>query len=84
MPYFMRGDELKPLKGVQCPEKRRCHALVGATEDGPLDRAQVADQFASRPAPFGRPGFPLVGRNGIGHRKEFALGTSQILEDGRK
>src|SRR5260370_11007582 len=55
--------------------------LVGAAEDGPLGRAQVADQFASRPAPFGRPRFPLVFTDGIRGAQKFASRTSQVLDD---
>jgi hypothetical protein len=58
--------------------------LVGATENGPLDRAQVADHFAGRPAPFCRPRFPLVLRDGLCGAQKFSLRTSQILDNGRK
>ena len=50
--------------------------LFGATKDVPLDRARVADQFASRPPPFRR---PLVF-----HCSAPRGSSSQIFEDGRK
>jgi hypothetical protein len=57
---------------------------VGATEDGPLDGAQVADQFASRPPPVSWPRFPLVRWDGIGRPQKVALRPSQVLYNGRK
>ncbi len=55
--------------------------LVGAVEDGSLNRAQVRDQLASGPPSLTRPYFPLVRRDGIGGAQKFALCTRQILED---
>ncbi len=48
--------------------------LSGPAQDGPLDRTHVADQFASRPAPFfGQPRFPSVRRDGICGAQKLAL-----------
>src|SRR6266849_7932279 len=58
--------------------------LVGATENGPLDCAQVTDQFSGRPSALRGPRFPLFGRDGIRGTQKFALRARQILDDGRK
>jgi len=60
------------------------HQLSGPAQDDPLDRTQVADQFASRPSPFGWPRFPLVRRHGIRGAQKFALRPSQVFDDLRK
>jgi hypothetical protein len=58
--------------------------LVGATENGPLDCAQVTDQFSGRPSALRGPRFPLFGRDGVRGTQKFALRARQILDDGRK
>jgi hypothetical protein len=77
------GRNMKPLeKGHGC--RGFLQELSGPAQDGPLDRAHVADQFASRPAPFGRPRFPLPCSNGICGAQKFASCASKVIDDGRK
>jgi hypothetical protein len=74
---------MKPL------EKKRgfrgfLQQLSGPAQDGPRDRNQVADQFAGRPTPFGRPRFLLVSRDPICGAQKFALRTRAVFYDLRK
>src|SRR5260370_23709412 len=62
--------------------RRFLQQLVGPAEDGPLDHAQVADQFTSRPAPLSGPRFPFVRWNGICGAQNVAPRASQIFGDG--
>ena len=62
--------------------RRFLKSLVGPAQDGPLDRAQVADELAGRPSPFSRPRFPLLTWHATRSPHQFRLRAGQVFNDG--